>query len=158
MDIAMPHLNGYETTCWLTKNHPSVKVLAVSKHDRESTINYIIGCGAKGFMSKYDGIDELIRAIENVYKNKFYLSSSKQTASLLHSLPGSKYAREKLTAREREFMRLLCTEKTYQEIANEMSINLGTAYSYRNSLFHKFQVNSREQVLFCCLNEGLVFL
>src|SRR5215475_5190743 len=47
MDISMPVKDGFETTMWLTKEHPEVKVLALSTFEDETTIIRMISCGAK---------------------------------------------------------------------------------------------------------------
>ena len=38
LDVNMPGMNGFETAEWLLKNHPQVKVLALSMFSDENTI------------------------------------------------------------------------------------------------------------------------
>jgi DNA-binding CsgD family transcriptional regulator len=86
------------------------------------------------------------------------MSPLQPTDGLLNRLPGGKRALKKLTLHEEKFIRLICTDLSYQDIADEMSINLSTAYSYRDALFRKFKVNNRSQMILYCVREGLVFL
>ena len=46
----------------------------------------------------------------------------------------------KLTDREMEFLKHACSEKNYQQIANEMFVSERTVDGYRESLFKKFNV------------------
>src|ERR1044071_9559814 len=48
MDINMPKMDGYDTTQWLKKNYPDVKVLALSMYDDENAIIRMLKCGARG--------------------------------------------------------------------------------------------------------------
>ena len=48
MDINMPEMDGYDTALWLKKNHPDVKILALSMYDDENAIIRMLKNGAKG--------------------------------------------------------------------------------------------------------------
>src|ERR1700710_2627796 len=52
MDINMPEMDGYETSLWLKKNFPSVKVLALSMYDNEIAIIRMFKAGARGYLLK----------------------------------------------------------------------------------------------------------
>src|SRR3989344_2243574 len=52
MDIDMPVVNGIEATKTITKNHPNIKILALSMHDEEVYITSMIDAGATGYILK----------------------------------------------------------------------------------------------------------
>lgn len=52
MDINMPIMNGIETTDWITKNHESVNVMALSVEDEDNTILKMLKVGAIGYLLK----------------------------------------------------------------------------------------------------------
>ncbi|MEJ0106716.1 MAG: response regulator transcription factor [Bacteroidota bacterium] len=52
MDINMPQMDGYDTSLWLKRNHPGVKVLALSMYDDENAIIRMLKNGAKGYILK----------------------------------------------------------------------------------------------------------
>ena len=62
----------------------------------------------------------------------------------------------KLTERATEFLKLLCTEKTYNEIAAEMFVSPRTAEGYRNALCEKLQLKSRTGLVLYAIKNGLV--
>jgi DNA-binding NarL/FixJ family response regulator len=73
MDINMPEKNGYETTQWVTKHYPAVRVLALSMYDDEQAINRMMQSGAHGFLLKDSDPAVLQGAIEAVIDKGFYL-------------------------------------------------------------------------------------
>src|SRR5689334_3095603 len=48
MDIAMPDMDGYITTTWITENYPKIKTLALSTMESETAIIKMIRSGARG--------------------------------------------------------------------------------------------------------------
>ncbi|HUN01246.1 MAG TPA: response regulator transcription factor [Niabella sp.] len=52
LDLNMPEMNGYETTRFLRKNFPSIRILAFSQFARDSQVKEILACGAEGFLPK----------------------------------------------------------------------------------------------------------
>src|SRR5690349_19493762 len=72
MDINMPKMDGYETTLWLKKNHPTVKVLALSMYDDENAIIRMIKNGARGYILKDSDPAELRAAIHALLTKGFY--------------------------------------------------------------------------------------
>jgi len=76
MDIAMPDLNGIEATRQILKEHPQIKIIALSMHSNKKLIHEMFKAGAKGYLLKDCEYDELINAVRVVTKDKVYLSPS----------------------------------------------------------------------------------
>ena len=76
MDINMPQMDGYDATLWLARNHPSVKVLALSMYDDENAIIRMIRNGARGYILKDSDPSELKAAINALLTKNFYHSES----------------------------------------------------------------------------------
>jgi DNA-binding NarL/FixJ family response regulator len=141
IDINMPVMNGIETTQWLTKNFPDIKVVALSMDDDEQTIIRMLRAGAKGYLLKDINPSILLDAFKDVVEKGFYYSD-RITNTVLSSLhkPQSELH---LKDREIEFLKFVCTEKTYKEIAGEMFLSPKTIDGYREALFEKLQIKSR---------------
>jgi two-component system, NarL family, nitrate/nitrite response regulator NarL len=75
IDVEMPGIDGIETTKRLIENHPDAKVLGFSMHTEESTVEAMINAGAKGYILKNSGKEELIEAMEMVNNNQYFFSS-----------------------------------------------------------------------------------
>lgn len=142
IDINMPVMNGIETTEWLTKNKPEVSALALSMDDEASTVMKMLRAGAKGYLLK--DIDPAV--LEDSFHQvlgKGFCYSELVNNTVLHSLCKQNDPAQQLREREIEFLKLVCTEKTYKEIASEMYLSPKTIDGYRDSLFEKLHIKSR---------------
>jgi len=141
MDMNMPIMDGAETTYWLDKNYPTIKVLALSMDDDENSILRMIRNGAKGYLLKDIHPDILIEALNGVLKDGFYHTKrvSDTLVNSLHTDPKKK-SKIELQERELEFLKLASTEMTYKEIASVMNLSPKTIDGYREQLFKKLEV------------------
>ena len=85
MDINMPEMDGYDTTLWLKKNHPQVKVLALSMFNDENAIIRMMKNGAKGYILKDSSPAELKAALQALETKGFY-HSELVTGTLIHTI------------------------------------------------------------------------
>ena len=76
VDISMPILNGIEATKKLKRIRKNAKVIILSMYDDRVSVERAIRAGASGFVIKVSTIEEVINAIEDVLKGKFFLCSS----------------------------------------------------------------------------------
>jgi DNA-binding NarL/FixJ family response regulator len=143
LDINMPVMNGYETMEALNKKYPGIKVLMLSMNDDELTIIRMIKAGARGFISKLADDLELKFALDSILEKGFYYTDA-ITGSLIKSLQEEK-TKDTLTIsdREKELLRLICTDLTYKEMASKMCLSPKTIDGYRDALFQKLGVKNR---------------
>lgn len=158
LDINMPEMDGFETAKWLTKNFPQIKVLALSMQSDESSIIRMLRLGAKGYLMKNVEPDELHLALESVIKKDFYLSEtvSGKVISGLHQDYHQPMEPVMLVDKEKDFLRLVCTELTYKDIAEKMFVSPRTVDDYRNTLFEKLKVHSRMGLAMYAIKNKLV--
>ncbi len=163
MDIHMPKMDGYEATLWLSKNYPSVYVLALSMLDNETSIIRMIKNGAKGYILKDADPMELKSAIDSVMRIGFHYTD-RVTGKLVHSvehmddnLEGNKLLLS-LNEREIEFLKLASTEMTYKEIATQMCLSPRTIDGYRDTLFNKLQAKSRIGLVLFSIKNNIIQL
>lgn len=141
LDINMPVMNGIETMQWLTRHKPQIKGLALSMDDEETTVIRMLRAGAHGYLLKDINPAVLQDAFRDVLEKGFYYSD-KITNTVLSSLHRAE-EETVLKEREIEFLKLVCTEKTYKEIAADMFLSPKTIDGYREALFEKLQIKSR---------------
>ena len=158
LDVNMPEMDGFETAGWLNKNYPKIKILALSMFSDEKTIIKMLRLGAKGYILKNIDPDELKNALDSVMKKNFYLSDyiSGKIISGLHKDVDRVDEPGPLTQREKDFLRLICTEITYKDIAAKMYVSPRTVDEYRNNLFEKLKVKSRVGLVMYAIRNGLV--
>jgi DNA-binding NarL/FixJ family response regulator len=161
LDVTMPVMNGYETSQWINANHPDMKVIALSMLNDERVVIRMLRSGAKGYLLKDTEVDELKKAMEEVLNKGIYINEILYK-NIVHSINHTQEEAEEmeqqvamnLNDREREFLRWLCTDKSYKEIASEMYLSPRTVDGYRDNLFDKLKVASRiGLVLFAVRNE-----
>jgi two-component system invasion response regulator UvrY len=160
LDINMPEMDGYETCLWLKENHPDIKVLALSMYDNESSIIRMFKAGAKGYILKDCEPIELKRALESIITKGFYYSEM-VTGSLIRTInEKDKNSKNILTLNDREitFLKYVCTELTYKEIADKMFLSPRTIDGYRDDLFQKLNVKTRVGLVMFALKNGIAVL
>ncbi len=163
LDINMPIMDGYETAHWIKKNYPQIKILALSTMDAETIVIKMINRGANGYILKDAAPEEIELAFNEVLTRGFFYNDlvSRKILNTINAITEqnnivSKYLN--LTDREFTFLRLACTDKSYQEIANEMFVSIRTVDGYRDILFKKLVVTSRIGLVIYAVKNGLVVL
>jgi len=151
MDMNMPIMDGAETTYWLQKNFPEIKVLALSMDDDENSIL------KRGYLLKDIHPDILLEALNGVLQEGFY-HTKRVSDTLVNSLhpDNNKKSEIKLLERELEFLKLASTEMTYKEIANVMNLSPKTIDGYREQLFKKLEVKNRIGLVIYAIKNKIV--
>lgn len=158
LDINMPEMDGFETTQWLHKNYPHIRILVLSMLSDERTIIKMFRLGAKGYLLKNTDPEELKTALDSVMNKNVYLSEyvSDKLVSGLHKDADRDDHAIVLSEKERDFLRWTCTELSYKEIAEKMYLSHRTIDDYRQSLFNKLKVHSRVGLVMYAIKNGIV--
>lgn len=157
LDVNMPGMDGFETTQWLHKNYPFIKIIVLSMLNDEKTIIRMFRLGASGYLLKNTDSDELKNALDAVINKNVYLSEfvSSKLVSGLHSDTEEIIKPVLLNDREKEFLRLTCTELAYKDIAEKMNLSPRTIDDYRQSLFTRLNVHSRVGLVMYAIRNGI---
>ncbi len=163
MDINMPEMDGYATAEWLLNKYPDIRVLALSTMDSETAIIKMIKSGARGYVLKDAEPDELRTAFDEVMSRGYYyneLITSKVLRSVRdivdHKNPVATFI--KLTEREIEFLKFVCTEMSYKEIADKMFVSVRTVEGYRDKLCEKLDLKTRTGLALYAIKNQIVQL
>lgn len=157
MDVNMPIMNGIETTKWLTDNFPEIKVLALTVVEEEHTILKMLRAGAKGYLLKDVDKNTLETALNKVMETGYFHSNTVATV-LYNSASGKANHEIILKNTEIEFLKLLCTELTYKEIADKMFLSPKTIDGYRDTLFIKLNVKNRIGLVLYAIKNDIFIL
>jgi DNA-binding NarL/FixJ family response regulator len=138
MDIAMPELNGIEATKLAIAKQPNLKVLCLSSFGDEKYYFNMVEAGAKGFVLKNAGINELENAIREVVNGGSWFSSEllQKIIVSLNSKP-KKSAVSDLTEREVEILKLVCESNTNEQIAEKINLSYDTVKWHRSNILSK---------------------
>ncbi|MGN7204417.1 response regulator [Pedobacter sp. SAFR-022] len=161
MDITMPEMDGYSTANWLKIHHPDLKVIALTVMDDELAIIRMLKCGAKGYLLKNCRPEELKQALNAVITKGYYFNDmvSSRLISSINKMGDLQYGQKikgDLSERERQFLRHLCTDRTYKEIADIMCVSPRTVDSYRDNLLEKLNAKSRIGLVLYAIKHNLM--
>lgn len=159
LDISMPIMDGFKTAEYLKENYPDIKFLVLSMNEDEESLVKMLNFGAKGFVGKDIGPNELLMAISKILHGGFYYSDH-MTEHLINSLqPKQKDDLiDSLTDRELKFLKYACSEKTYKEIADEMYVSPKTIEGYRDAVYSKLNIKSRVGMCMFAIKAGIIKL
>ncbi|MBK9420174.1 MAG: response regulator transcription factor [Flavobacteriales bacterium] len=145
MDINMPELDGIEATKALLKCSSRTRVLVLSMHDHKDVVQEVLEAGAKGYLLKNVGKEELMEAILTVAAGKRYLAREiRDRMELPATDTGLKQEKcyTALTKREKQVVQLICMERTTMEIATALNISPETVNSHRKNIMIKLDVRN----------------
>lgn len=164
MDLSMPELNGYEVMENLNKDQFKTPVLILTLNEEENMIIKLFRLGIRGYLKKNCTSEILKEALSEIFRCGYY-----HNEFLTFSLRANEYhpkksekelVLEQLTAREKEFLKLVCHEKeyTYEQIADQMKVQHRTVDGYRESIFDKFGIKSKTGLVLFVLKHNLFAL
>jgi len=160
LDIAMPVLNGIETAERLMKMDPKSKIIMLSIHDEKTFVEKALKCGARGYILKESATEEVIRAIHEIYRGKYFLSPGVSKFIVQRTLgKRGHYRRHEeiatLTRREKEILQLIGEGLTNKEIARQLNISSNTVHVHRNHIMTKLGIHKQAALIRYAIKEGI---
>ena len=158
MDIAMPGMDGLEATRRIRKRNPKAKVLMLTQHDNREYILPAIKAGASGYVPKRALGSELVSAIRAVQRGESFLYPSAATALIQDYLQQSKEEEpyDRLTAREREILKLIADGHPSRKIAEMLGLSIKTVLGHRAKTMEKLNLHNRTELIKYAMRKGLV--
>jgi two-component system nitrate/nitrite response regulator NarL len=158
MDISMPGMNGLAVTEMLRQEAPEIKVLVLSVHTHKDYILQVIRAGAHGYISKEAPPEELLQAIESVYKGEPHFSEDIARAALgvFVTRGGKAEPLAQLTRREREVLVRIAEGKSNKEIASQLNIGVRTIETHRERIMRRLNIHSVAGLTKYAIANGLI--
>jgi DNA-binding NarL/FixJ family response regulator len=162
MDIEMPIMDGIKCTEVITQRFPDVKVIAISIYADYPHVQSMIKAGAKGYLLKNCGKQELEQSIRKVHAGGTFFSDD-LSEILLAGMQGKFVKKEgvshflpTLSRREKEILKLIIDEATTAEIAEKLFISIGTVETHRHNMMNKLAVKNTAGLVRVAITHGLV--
>lgn len=161
MDLTMPRTSGIDAIVQVKRQHPHIKVVALTFHKEDRYIHATLDAGADAYVLKDDSRTELFNALANVVSGKNYLSPSIVDKVVKGYLSGgdvssSQPSWEILTRREREVIKLIAEGKRTKEIATYLSLSPKTIEKHRTNLMRKLDLHNVSEVTVYAIKNGFV--
>jgi len=161
MDLRMPELDGVEATRRIRAEHPGVHVVVLTTYADDESVFAALRAGARGYLTKDAGAEEIARAIARVAAGEALLDPTVQ-GRLLDRLEADRLAAPPvpadaagLTAREQEVLLLIAEGFSNTEIARRLVVEESTVKTHVNRIFAKTGVRDRAQVVAYAYRTGL---
>ncbi len=157
MDLVMPGMDGLEATRRIRKQNPAAKVLVLTQYEDKEYVLSAIKAGVAGYVPKRAMGSELVTAIRTTHRGDTFLYPSAAKALIenyLHRAEGEPY--DRLTAREREILRLVVAGQTSREISDMLHISSKTVQSHRLTIMKKLGLHNRSELIKYAMRKGLL--
>ncbi len=157
MDIEMPEMDGIVATRKAIDAYPDLNVVALSMYGNENYYTQMINAGAKGFILKNSGIQDVENAIQNVITGNNYFSQE-IFQRLIQGLGRKqrKNTNPELSAREEEIVFLICKGLSNQEIADKLYLSKRTVDKHRENILSKTHSKNTAGIVMYAVKNGIV--
>jgi DNA-binding NarL/FixJ family response regulator len=158
MDLRMPRVDGVEATRRIADARPQARVIALTTYADEPTVLSALRAGARGYLTKDAGADEIEAAITAVARGEAALDPAVQAHVLAGLAEGADAAGlpDGLTPREAEVLTLIAEGLSNPQIAERLVVSQATVKSHVNRVFAKAGVRDRAQAVAYAYRNGLV--
>jgi DNA-binding NarL/FixJ family response regulator len=163
MDLSMPRLNGSQATEIIQSQHLPSQVIILSMYSDEALVRQALRCGARGYLLKRSVAEELLLAVRAAARGETFLSST-ISAPILASVLGKPTESEgetpfdRLSAREKQVLKLIAEGETNHAIARIMDISVKTVEKHRANLMTKLNAHDTAALVRFALKNKLIFI
>lgn len=137
LDINLPDISGIDLCETIHKDHPGLKILALTSFSEFTCVNNMMSNGASGYVLKNAMPEEIIKGVETVMNGEIFLCHE---VDILMKKETDKHVY--LTRRETDLLRLITEGYTNQEIAEKLFLGSETIKSYRKNLLFKLNAKN----------------
>ena len=167
VDVHLPGGGGKAIIESVLRTHPDTRFLALSVSDAAEDVIAVIRAGARGYVTKSIGPDELADAVRRVHEGDAVFSP-RLAGFVLDAFAGEPMQApastgerddpelDKLTARERDVLRLIARGYTYKEIARRLEISVKTVETHVSAVLRKLQLSTRHELTRWASDRGVV--
>lgn len=133
IDVHMPGLSGIEATRRIVRQHPQVRVLAVSSDQDHSSIRSMLAAGASGYLLKHFLAGELVEATRRVATGDTYLSTTIREQLIAVLCHGS----DPLNQKEEQLLRTLMENDRMHDVSAHLKLDPKTLMETHRNLMGK---------------------
>ena len=150
-DLAFPEDTGRTLMGWVREHHAEIPVVCMTMHADVSLLREVFALGARGFVTKSSGYEELLQAVRAVSAGRIYLDQVMLSRMLDYLDRGEAGdgggALGELSGRERDIFFLLIQSHSIDEVAGELFISPKTVENHRSSIYRKLRVGDRLELM-----------
>lgn len=137
----------------ILSTQPNIYLLAFCDNDTQESIQAILNCGIRGYITKDASLAEIIIAVRAIRDGRIFISHSHPSSSVpkanCTSMSRTHFGSsesETLSSREREVILLLAEGLTNKEVAKRLFLSVKTVETYRSRVMKKHQLRGRSEL------------
>jgi DNA-binding NarL/FixJ family response regulator len=161
LDLEMPDLDGVAVLEQMQPKFSSIHVIVLTAYGSEERILDAVRAGARGYLLKSAGLDEVLRAVRVVAEGGSLLEpmvTTRLLGSVERMLKGNRHGEEILTEREREILTLIARGFSNKAIGEELGLAERTVKFCATVIFRKLGVANRAEASAVALRDRLIQL
>jgi DNA-binding NarL/FixJ family response regulator len=152
MDVLMPVMDGAAATAQITAACPGVQIIALTSFVEEALVQQVLDAGAISYLLKDSRPESLKQAIRDACNGRGTIDGSAMKAILKRR---QDEVGKDLTPREREVLVLLAAGLSNNEIAEKLTLAVGTVRLHVSHILTKLDAPNRTTAAVIALNHGL---
>jgi two-component system invasion response regulator UvrY len=157
MDVSMPGIGGVEACRRILQRDPAQKIIVLTIHNEQTFPKRMLEIGAKGYLTKECGVDEMLMAIKQVYNGGAYIAPIIAQQLALSLLPGNELNPiDRLSRREFQVMLMISHGLTNAEISEKLCLSPKTVSTYRLRLLDKLGAQNEVDLVKIAVEQGMV--
>ena len=157
MDLNMPGIGGVEACRRILQRNPKQKIIVLTIHNEQTFPKRLLEIGAKGYLTKECGVDEMIGAIKQVNNGDFYIAPSIAQLLALSLLPGNEgNPIDRLSKREFQVMLMIAQGESNIQISETLCLSPKTISTYRLRLMEKLEAQNEVDLIKIAVEQGMV--
>lgn len=160
LDMKMPEMDGMEATKAIKEKYPDTKIIILTMYDDENFVLHMLDMGVNGYLIKNAEPEEIIKAIYTVHENDYYFNDM-VSKLMLKTIVKKKQLQQRnkedvqLNDKEKEILRLICSEHTNAEIAEKVFLSQRTVEGIRSTLLEKIGVRNTAGLVVYAVKNGI---
>lgn len=165
LDISMPLLNGIDAARKLRKVAPDAKLLFLTMHADPTYVTEAFRAGGLGYLLKRSAASELVFAIEEVLKGRYYVTPAVAKDVMRpvfdEDAPSRREPPEsapRLTTRQREVLQLVAEGKSIKEIASILDISVKTVEFHKSRIMEELDLHTTADLTKYAVSHGIASL
>jgi DNA-binding NarL/FixJ family response regulator len=158
LDVSMPSMNGLDAARELQRLVPATRIIFLTMNEDPEVGAEAFRIGGAAYLLKRSTASELWAAVRDVMRGRFYITPL-LTRDLLGTLahkPRARTAVQKLTARQREVLRLVAEGRSMKEAAGILNISVRTIAFHKYRIMADLGAHSTAALTRIAVREGLV--
>jgi DNA-binding NarL/FixJ family response regulator len=150
LDVHLPGGGGQRVIAAVRDDPSPPRFLALSVSDAAEDVIAVVRAGARGYVTKTIGADELADAVRRVHDGDAVFSP-RLAGFVLDAFSGdvpvpTDPELDQLTAREQEVLRLIARGYAYKEVAARLHLSVKTIETHVSAVLRKLQLSNRHQL------------